>query len=705
MFEMDGASVGLIILVLCALAGSLVGAPVAFAVAGGSVLAFAIVVLLSEAGMLVRTTIDTSSHPYQKLVDQGIPESTISVSRFPELPTIGQSVFPGGWSQASDKLFTQSIEKIDEIVLSGQPVQSFLAVLMLMLMASTLKRFNFVNDLLTSLAAIFGPFPGGLAVSAVVGGIVLAAVTGATGTALAAMAVVSVPAMARNHYSPPFASGITAASGSLGFILPPSILLILLGTLVGEIHPSHALSSATEVGEEFVSRAMANTTLSVEVLFQAALVPGLALAALYAAAAVLYALVRPVQAPSVPNVLSYTERSDVADRLVWLVGVPAILLAILAAIAFFGLLDGRIRTGTAASVLSLAILISIGWGVARNSNPIPFVIGGAGVAAALAVDYSFASARTPLWMGVVYFAVPAAAAIFGSWSAALALSRYETIRSLFPPLALIGVVLGTVLGGVLTVSSAAAMGAAGALMLAAYKSLRSSGRSGKAVVAAVISVFVLILVGNAFDIRVGRSPAGFDDWLATAISHGAYTIAMIGFLYSVCVLYFFKELLPILLETAAEVSTLFVAMIASLVLYHVVRSFGGTELVADFFNAFERDWIAFLIFLVVLLAMGPLLGAYMSIFIAIPIAGPAIFYGDLDPIWITVMIAMVLCTSSLIPPFVTSMKIFRKNLAWCFPSSQACVSVHPIVAIHMVFLVLLWLFPAVATFFPDLLAG
>ena len=104
---------------------------------------------------------------------------------------------------------------------------------MFVLMGITLERSKIANDLLTTMARVFGPLPGGLAVSVVVVGAFLAASTGIVGATVVTMGLLSLPTMLRNNYSPEIATGVIAASGTLGQIIPPSIVIVLLGTLGG----------------------------------------------------------------------------------------------------------------------------------------------------------------------------------------------------------------------------------------------------------------------------------------------------------------------------------------------------------------------------------------------------------------------------------------------------------------------------------------
>ena len=95
-------------------------------------------------------------------------------------------------------------------------------------MGIMLQRSKIAEDLLVTMAQLFGPIPGGLGISVVFVGGLLAATTGIVGATVVAMGLISLPAMLRNNYSKPLATGAICASGTLGQIIPPSIVLIIL---------------------------------------------------------------------------------------------------------------------------------------------------------------------------------------------------------------------------------------------------------------------------------------------------------------------------------------------------------------------------------------------------------------------------------------------------------------------------------------------
>jgi TRAP-type mannitol/chloroaromatic compound transport system permease large subunit len=326
LFGLDGVEIGILIVFLTLFAGIMTGFPVAFAIGGAGMISFAIIAALDSAGLLIHQAIDTSSAEYAALLAEGVIRDSISVFRYPELPRIEEPLFPGGWEQAMERNISFIVNRMNERVIAGQSIETLLAVLMFVLMGITLERSKIAEDLLTTMARVFGPLPGGLAVSIVIVGAFLAASTGIVGATVVTMGLLALPTMLRNNYSPELATGVIAASGTLGQIIPPSIVIVLLGTLVGDLYATGqetraqlagCLDALTFLGEPAV--------LSVGTLFQAALLPGLFLAFLYGAYAFGFALVNP-KAPAVQMGSANAEPVSRNEALTWFLGVPAAIL-------------------------------------------------------------------------------------------------------------------------------------------------------------------------------------------------------------------------------------------------------------------------------------------------------------------------------------------------------------------------------------------
>lgn len=110
---------------------------------------------------------------------------------------------------------------------------TLLAVPLFIFMGVLLEKSGLARDLLESMAELFGKIRGGMAVSIVVVGALMAATTGVVGATVVTMGVIALPSMLKHGYKPELATGVIAASGTLGQIIPPSIVLILLGDVIG----------------------------------------------------------------------------------------------------------------------------------------------------------------------------------------------------------------------------------------------------------------------------------------------------------------------------------------------------------------------------------------------------------------------------------------------------------------------------------------
>ncbi|NDR56480.1 TRAP transporter large permease [Aliiruegeria sabulilitoris] len=780
---LDGVEIGLIIVFLCLFGAILSGFPVAFAIGGAAIISFGIIASLDSAGLLIHQAIDKSSDAYREVVNSGVAADAISVFRYPDLPREAVSVFPGGWEQAMDRNLSFIVNRINERVLAGASIETLLAVLMFVLMGITLERSKIANDLLTTMARVFGPLPGGLAVSIVVVGAFLAASTGIVGATVVTMGLLALPTMLRNNYSPELATGVIAASGTLGQIIPPSIVIVLLGTLAGDLYSAAQEERAQLVGcSDALTYLGEPAVVSVGTLFQAALVPGILLAVLYGAYALGYAILNPSKAPPVPMEEGDGEPRSRGEALTWFLFAPALLIGgtiLLSSMNVIGsqdvtvdsfsdagqtaslrtnvseqcqaamidlhgqeawddaisqqadideaggvaesrklsedeitaaraenvanapILSGSIVTG----FLLLSIVLTTARGVSPSGNPRDLLIGGAGVVLALLVDAAFIGPLSTPGQTVLLLAIPLAMVLYGCRSAAGVLGKNELLRVVFPPLVLIVAVLGSILGGITNPTPAAALGAGGALMLAAYRRLAEDDGKGKVIIWATFAIIIMILVGVNFDLRVNQENVAFENWVGFLVAKAAYLYAMFGILYACYVLFAKGVLRPVVRETAKVTSMVFTILIGSQLLNLVVISFGGEHYIQQFLRSYDSEVTVFLIVMLVLFVLGFVLDFLEIIYIVIPIVGPVIYGGTMDPKWVTIMIAVNLQTSFLTPPFGFALFYLRGVAPKEVTTGHIYRGVIPFVLIQVAGLGLLWLFPSVVTILPNLIGN
>ncbi|CAM3543548.1 TRAP transporter large permease [Parendozoicomonas haliclonae] len=180
----------------------------------------------------------------------------------------GVALIFGVWAEGMDMFAfmpfrIQSI--MQNVVLMAVPLFVFMGIV--------LQKTRLAEQLLESMGKLFGGIRGGLAISTVLVGALLAASTGVVGASVVAMGLISLPVMLKYNYDKSLACGTICASGTLGQIIPPSIILIILGDVMG-----------IPVGD----------------LFKAAVGPGFMLIGVYIVYIVIYAWMRPEQAPALP---------------------------------------------------------------------------------------------------------------------------------------------------------------------------------------------------------------------------------------------------------------------------------------------------------------------------------------------------------------------------------------------------------------------
>ena len=781
-FGLDGVEVGLIIVFLTLFAGILSGFPVAFAISGAAVISFAVIASLDSSGMLTHFAVDTRSDAYAALVAEGVRPEAITVFRNPDLPRYATQLFPNGWEQALDRNVGFLVNRMNERVLAGQSIETLLAVLMFVMMGIVLERSKIADELLTTMAKVFGPLPGGLAVSIVIVGAFLAASTGIVGATVVTMGLLALPTMLKNGYSPELSTGVIAASGTLGQIIPPSIVIVLLGTLAGDLYSAAQEDRAQLAGcTDALTYLGEPAVVSVGTLFQAALLPGILLAFLYAAYAFVYALFNPSKAPAVRSSGNLKgQHIGVRHGLKWFLAAPVGLVAlfiVLMQVGFVGsqsvIVDSFTDSGETASLrtnvgdecaismralhgdavweqalaeqsvindaggveqarqlspeerevlliekiadapklgtgltliaLILGIALLFARGVRPNDDHGPLIVGAVGLGLMLLVDVFLISAVTTPGTTVLLIAIPLLIAYSGLKVAVKMLGKNEILRVVFPPLVLIVAVLGSILGGITNPTPAAALGAGGAILLAAYRKLQDQRRSPNMVLWTAAALVFMLLIGTNFDMRMGKEVVLLEDRIAFILTFAAFLFAMFGMLWSCWVLFASGVLSPVVRETAKVTSMVFTILIGSQLLNLVLISFGGEHYIQQFLRSFDNEWTVFLLVMLVLFILGFVLDFLEIIYIVIPIVGPVIYGGTFDPKWVTIMIAVNLQTSFLTPPFGFALFYLRGVAPKSITTGQIYRGVLPFIVIQVGGLLLLALVPGFVTIIPNLL--
>ncbi len=394
--------------------------------------------------------------------------------------------------------------------------QTLLAVPLFVLMGVMLEKSRIAEDLLDSMARLFGRIRGGLGISVTLVGMLLAASTGIVGATVVTMGLMSLPTMLRRGYDPKLATGSICATGTLGQIIPPSIALVLLGDVLSSSYQQAQLQQGIFSPE----------TVSVGDLFVGALIPGLMLVTLY-----------------------------------------------------------------------IIYLSAMAW-LKPESSP------------ALASDET-------------------------------RLSILQLVKSLAPPLVLIGAVLGSILTGIATPTEAAGVGALGATLLAIIKRQLSLKKLSDIVTSTtrITCMVFMILIGASIFSLVFRGYGG-------------------------------DELIQELFKNLP----------------------GGVV-------------GATLVVMLVIFALGFILDFIEITFVVVPIVGPALLAMGLDPVWLGIMIAVNLQTSFLTPPFGFALFYLRGAAPPSIRTADIYRGVTPFVVIQLALLAVLALWPELATWLPDKVYG
>jgi tripartite ATP-independent transporter DctM subunit len=219
---------------------------------------------------------------------------------------------------------------------------TLIAVPLFVFMGIMLERSRVAENLLDTMSALFGSLRGGLGFSVIIVGMLLAASTGIVGATVVTMGLLSLPTMLRRGYDPRISTGVICASGTLGQIIPPSIVLVLLGDVLSAAYQQAQLDMGI----------FSPKTVSVGDLFTGALIPGLLLVMCYLLYTGFIAWIRPSAMPALPALEQHSGK-----RLAWQV-ITGLLPPVTLIVAVLGSILGGLATPTeAASVGAVGAII------------------------------------------------------------------------------------------------------------------------------------------------------------------------------------------------------------------------------------------------------------------------------------------------------------------------------------------------------------
>ncbi|MFA5630038.1 MAG: TRAP transporter large permease subunit [Porticoccaceae bacterium] len=198
---------------------------------------------------------------------------------------------------------------------------TLIAIPLFVFMGVMLEKSRLAEDLLDNMTRLCGSLKGGLGISVVLVGALLAASTGIVGATVVTMGLMSLPSMMKRGYSPALASGTICATGTLGQIIPPSIVLVLLGDIISTAYQQAQLRMGIFMPD----------TVSIGDLFVGAIIPGLVLVVMYVLYIYVYATLRPDKVPSEPP---RDENSPRVNILIPLLPPVVLIFAVLGSIIF-----------------------------------------------------------------------------------------------------------------------------------------------------------------------------------------------------------------------------------------------------------------------------------------------------------------------------------------------------------------------------------
>jgi TRAP-type mannitol/chloroaromatic compound transport system permease large subunit len=340
------------------------------------------------------------------------------------------------------------LQALPERVYGVMSNDTLLAVPFFTFMGLILERSGMAEDLLDTIGQLFGTVRGGLAYAVIFVGALLAATTGVVAASVISMGLISLPIMMRYGYDRRLATGVIAAAGSLAQIIPPSLVLIVMADQLGR-----------SVGD----------------MYEGAFVPGLVLALLYAGYAFAVSMLFPKAVPGLPvEAIGYREPSGA--RGVWQLGILALYSAV---VGYYVMEQTSVKAGADFVVLTMSISVLVSFMAATFNRLLGVrLVFLTGLITALLAGgwYWLAQNDHPNWALFAEALAAGAAYAFVCgliWRVTglrlISLMAEQVTFVMVPPLALIFLVLGTIFIGVATPTEGGAMGASGALILAAMK--------------------------------------------------------------------------------------------------------------------------------------------------------------------------------------------------------------------------------------------
>jgi TRAP-type mannitol/chloroaromatic compound transport system permease large subunit len=572
-----------------------------------------------------------------------------------------------------------------------------IAVPLFVFMGVVLERARIAEELLDNMGRLFGPMRGGLTVSVSVVGALLAASTGIVGATVITMGLLSLPTMLRRGYDPALACGSICAAGTLGQIIPPSIILVLLGDQLAVAYQN----------AQFKLGIFSPDTVSVPDLFAGGVLPGLVLVSLYIVYQLVIGWLYPKTSPSIPDDSGGAPRPESAGFQRY--AVIALVIACFAAAAA----DVLPVWQNLSILFGGALLI---WALALNpARWLPSLVGLvfliAGTVFVNDILGTLFPGRTLSMTSPQVFLtglIALAGVLYGVLSNPFRDPFWHRMmHALFAPIILIVAVLGSILGGLASPTEAAAVGCLGAIWMAGY---RLDEANGKWILYGGVAFITLLLITSFFDLRVGRTHVAWYEIVASVVALVLFVVVIYGTIVAL-VRVFKVRIIHSVVRSTMEISVLvFVILIGASLFSLVFRGLGGDAMIEHVLQSLPGGAVgALAVVMAVMFVMGFFLDFLEIMFIVVPIVAPVLLQmkmpsGQLmDPIWLGLMIAVNLQTSFLTPPFGFALFYLRGVAPDSVSTLQIYKGIIPFVLMQVCVLVVLWFAPGIATWFPHTL--
>jgi len=472
---------------------------------------------------------------------------------------------------------------------------TLIAIPLFIFMGIMLQRSKIAEDLLIAMASLFGPVPGGLGISVVFVGALLAATTGIVGATVIAMGLISLPAMLRNNYSKSLACGTICASGTLGQIIPPSIVLIILAdqlsSAADQANTMRKELYRTATGEYSMPSHFDVVSASAGDMFMGALVPGMILVGLYMGYILIVALIKPEKAPPIP-------------------------------------FEGK-----------------------RNG------------------------------------------AFFK-----------QIFLSLIPPLALIFMVLGSIVGGVATVNQAGSIGAIGAMIMAGYRLHDGGKHTYTPAMIALVSIVAILYLSSNYNLNI-KSATTDRDQIGILLATIAVCFLLLSIAWSAWRAYKTDDTLrKVMVDTVKTTSMVFIILLGAAMLTSAFRAFGGEEIVKHFLTTLPGGfWTQFMVVMLVMFVLGFFLDFIEISVVVVPIVAPILLANpeaNITAVWFGVMVGLNIQTSFLTPPFGFALFYLRGVADKVVKTLDIYKGAMAFIGLQLVGLAIAGFFPALVNYLP-----